>query len=286
MLPEGFEQYATEQEARKALAEILGNVSAGTYVQPSALTVEQACADWIRSRHRIKPTTAAGYEYVLQPVRTELGGVPVQKLTRRDIDDLIRQLQEGGLLRSDGTPRRPWSARSCNYMVGALRQVLEQLVAEGALARNVALMVDRVSGKAKRFETFTAEQVQIVLDTVANDRNRHAWHMALAGMRRGEIAGQRWEDVDLDRKVIRIGRTRVDIRGQAVDQADPKSESSARPSPFPTGCCQNSRPPRRDKQPRNFRAVTIRRPGLRRLQRSRRALPPVDADQDVGRRRP
>jgi hypothetical protein len=35
--------------------------------------LDQACADWLRSRHKIRPTTAVGYEYVLQPVQSELG---------------------------------------------------------------------------------------------------------------------------------------------------------------------------------------------------------------------
>lgn len=228
-------RYATEKEAREALAEALGQVAAGNYVHPSTVTVEQACADWLLSRHKIKPTTAAGYEYMLQPVRTELGEKPVQKLTRRDIDDLLRKLQEGGLRRPDGSRRKPWSPRSCNYMVTALRQVLAQLVAEGYLTRNVALLVDRVPGKAKRFETFTAKQVQVVLDGISTDRNRHAWHMALAGMRRGEIAGQRWADVDFTNKLIHIGRTRVDVRGHALDQTDPKTKSAARTLPIPDG---------------------------------------------------
>ena len=59
--------------------------------------------------------------------------------------------------------------------------------------------------KQKRFETFTAKQVQVVLDGISTDRNRHAWHMALAGMRRGEIAGQRWADVDFTNKLIHMG---------------------------------------------------------------------------------
>ena len=70
-------RYRTEKEARAALAEIQGQVNAGSYVQPSTLTVEQACADWLQSRHKIRPTTAAGYEYVLQPVRSELGDLAV-----------------------------------------------------------------------------------------------------------------------------------------------------------------------------------------------------------------
>src|SRR3954452_1363336 len=124
-------------------------------------------------------------------------------------------------------------------MVTALRQVLAQLVAEGYLTRNVALLVDRVPGRPKQFETFTVKQVQIVLDGISNDRNRHAWHMALAGMRRGEIAGQRWADVDFTNKVIHIGRTRIDVRGHALDQTDPKTSQRPGPYPSPMGCWQN-----------------------------------------------
>lgn len=59
-------RYRTEKEARAALVEIQGQVNAGSYVQPSTLTVEQACAEWLRSRHKIRPTTAAGYEYAVE----------------------------------------------------------------------------------------------------------------------------------------------------------------------------------------------------------------------------
>jgi integrase len=68
-------------------------------VQPSTLTVEQACTDWLRSRDKIRPTTAAGYEYVLQAVQSELGTLAVQDLTRRHIDDLIVKLRGGELVR-------------------------------------------------------------------------------------------------------------------------------------------------------------------------------------------
>jgi len=226
-------RYGTEQEARKALAEIQGKVSSGVYVQPTTLTVEEACSDWLKSRHKIKPTSAAGYEYVLQPVRSELGDMPVQNLTRRDIDELIAKLRAGSLERSNGRPRKPWSARSCNYMLTAIRQVLDQLVKDGTLVRNVAALVDRVSGKARTAQTFTAAEVTVVLKGLAADRNRHAWHMALTGMRRGEIAGQRWQDIDLENKLIRIGRTRVDIKGKAVESDDAKTDASNRTLPIP-----------------------------------------------------
>lgn len=202
-------------------------------MQPSTLTVEEACADWLLSRHKIRPTTAAGYEYVLQPVRSELGSLATQDLTRRHIDDLIVKLRGGELVRPGGRARKAWSARSCNYMLGTLSQVLDQLVAEGRLTRNVAALVDRVPGRAKKFETFTSDQVRTVLDGIADDRNRHAWHLALAGLRRGEIAGQRWADVDFENKTRRIGVTRVDVGGRALDQDEPKTANAGRILPIP-----------------------------------------------------
>jgi integrase len=226
-------RYRTEKEARAALAEIQGQLNVGSYVQPSTLTVDQACADWLRSRHKVRPTTAAGYEYVLQPVRSELGDLAVQDLTRRHIDELIVNLRVGTLERPGGRARKAWSARSCNYMLGALSQVLAQLVAEGRLARNVAALVDRVPGNARKFETFTADQMRTVLGGIAKDRNRHAWHLALAGLRRGEIAGLRWHDVDLDQRTVRISKTRVDVGGRALDQDDPKTASAGRVLPLP-----------------------------------------------------
>lgn len=48
------------------------------------------------SRHKLKPTSAEGYAWILTPVRAELGHIPVQKLTRRDVDELVRKLRKGG----------------------------------------------------------------------------------------------------------------------------------------------------------------------------------------------
>jgi len=51
--------------------------------------------------------------------------------------------------------------------------------------------------------------------------------VAATGMRRGEACGLRWEDVDLDNGMLSIGRARVQVGWQVVDQ-DPKSEASKR----------------------------------------------------------
>ncbi len=225
-------RYATEKEARDKLDEIRGEVTKGTYVHPSLVTVEDACADWLMSRHGIKPKSKSGYEGVLAPVRAELGHLAVQKLARRDVD-VVARLRDGRVARADGTKRRPWGARSCNYLLGTLSQVLDQLVHDGALVRNVVAHVDRVTGKPKKFATYTPLQVERVLRAVREERNRHAWHLALSGLRRGEIGGLRWTNIDLEAKTLTVGPTRISVDGKAVEQDDAKSEDSERTLPIP-----------------------------------------------------
>jgi integrase len=226
-------RYATESDARKALDEIRGEVARGTYVHNSALTVEEACANWLMSRHGIKPKSKSGYEGVLTPVRAELGELRVQKLTRRDVDALVAKLRDGQVTRVDGAKRHPWSARSCNYLLGALSQVLNQLVKDGTLVRNVVAHVDRVPGKPKKSATYAPEQVDLFLRAIRRDQNRHAWHLALSGLRRGEIGGLRWNNIDLEAKTLTIGPTRISVDGKAVEQDDAKSEDSQRVLPIP-----------------------------------------------------
>lgn len=163
----------------------------------------------------------------------QLGYLPVQKLTRRHIGELVRRLRDGQVVRADGTKRRPWGARSCNHMLGTLSQVLGQPVHDGALVRNVVAHVDRVAGKPKKFATYTPMQVERLLRGIRDNRDRHAWHLALSGLRRGEIGGLRWRNIDFEAKTLTIGPTRISVDGKAIEQEDAKSEDSHRVLPVP-----------------------------------------------------
>ncbi len=170
-------------------------------------TVEQACEAWLTSKHSLKPSTPRGRRVSLQPVRDELGTVEVQELTKAHLDALV-----GSLCRGEVMGRRKWSARSCNYMLYLCSAVLGDQLAQGNVVRNVATFVDRVAGDAKSFRTLTEPEVFCILDHECRDQ--HLWALALYGMRRGEIAGLRWANVDLKAKTIRIEENRVALGKQ------------------------------------------------------------------------
>ena len=91
----------------------------------------------------------------------------------------------------------------------------------------------------------------------------------LPGLRRGEIAGQRWADIDLEKRTLRIGATRVDVGGRALDQGEPKTANAGCVLPIPDDCWLNSTRRKLARPPRNSAWGGLHRSGLRRLQRGR-----------------
>jgi integrase len=229
-----WKRYATEKEARDALDQVRGEVAKGTYVHPSARTVAQACEDWLAGKRAAerKRSTLHGYEEKFTAVTAKLGDIEVQKLTKRDVDGLVAALRTGGLTSPTDKVRKPWTPRSVNYMLGLLTAVLESELKQGHVVRNVASLVDRIPGAPKKPKTLTPAQVEKVVAHIENDRYGIAWQLALAGMRRGEIAGLRWEDVDLEVRTLSVAKTRLRFGTELIED-DPKSEASRRTLPLP-----------------------------------------------------
>jgi integrase len=230
-------RFTTEKQARDALAEIGGQSTQHTFVARGAVTVEQVCSDWLAGKHRIKPTTRAAYEHALAPLRQRHGDLPVQQLTKQHVDQLVSDLMagkcDGGCVAGRGARggRRKWTANSINPMLNIVSAVLTDLVKQGLLTRDVAALVDRLARPKLKMRTFTQAEVKTLLHHVETDRLAHAWHLALSGLRRGEVAGLRWSDVDLDAGTVTIAHNRVSVNGKPYD-SDPKTENSARTLPL------------------------------------------------------
>ena len=224
-------RFATEAAARTELAKIQGGVSTGTYVHSSAMTVDQACEAWLASKHALKPSTLRGHRSKLATLRHELGHIEVQKLSKGALDDLVGRLRRGEV---EG--RKKWTPRSCNYLLYLATAVLDDQVAQGNVVRNVARLVDRVAGDAKKFRTLTDAEMFRILDHECRDR--HLWALALYGLRRGELAGLRWEHVDLTAQTVSIVENRVVLGKQRVESGTPKSKASRRTLPVPDDVVQ------------------------------------------------
>jgi site-specific recombinase XerD len=99
--------YRTLSEARREYRRITSEVTTGTYTRKSAVTVAEACDEWLAGRRGIRRVTLQGYIHDLKPVRRYLGGKRLQQLTKADGDELVEWMLTEG--RSSPKRYRPGS---------------------------------------------------------------------------------------------------------------------------------------------------------------------------------
>lgn len=157
-----------------------------------------------------------------------IGGVKVGALTPAMVNKLTNTLRTS----KSAKGRAGLSIRSTQMTVGLLKAACTWALVNGYLARNPIQGVKRPKLQRIRMTSWTTEQAKAFLDFTKDDRLSFAWWLLLArGLRRGELCGLRWADVDLEGAVLRINRTRVTVEGRAIDST-PKTESGRRSIPL------------------------------------------------------
>lgn len=234
-------RFVTIAAAKAWHTETMAELASGTHVAPSDLTVDQAVHAWLDAKcARVKPTTAAAYRGNLAPVIDRYGSVPVQKLTKADVERLITELRTGA------GERGVWKRTSINPMLARWKRVWADLHAQGIIRRDVLALVEplrKPAGEApmQTDDSLSEAEVAQLLDAHAagadpRARRREPFvHLALLGLRRGEIAGLRWSAIDLDcgTPTLTVRATRIPAIGWIIEQDSAKSASSVRTLPIP-----------------------------------------------------
>jgi integrase len=226
--------YRTRRGAEEALRDAL-DASRRGWQGPDRVTVGGFLVEeWLPAVElRLAPTTAALYRTLMTTyVIPRLGGVRLEQLTAKDITGLYRDLLRAGS--RSGGPLRPKTVRGVST---TLRRALADAMRAGHIAWNPADAATAPKAiPTKEPKAWGAEELRRFLDHVSDDRLGALWLLAAStGMRRGELLGLRWIDVDLDAARLRIRETRVSY-GRLQATKEPKTERSRRSIPMSGRC--------------------------------------------------
>jgi integrase len=213
--------FRTRKDAERYLREQLVSLDAGTYMAPHKLTVASYLAEhWLPAMHArgLRPSTLARYEsHVRCAIGPSLGGLPLQAVMPTHLNNLYRDLRAAG--------RAPKTIRNVH---GVLSKALADAERWGLVGRNAARLADVPAVARPKLQVWSPEQTRAFLSAVANDRLFAAWLLAATtGMRRGELLGLRWTDVDLDVGVLRVAQARVRAGNQVI-VGEPKTARGRR----------------------------------------------------------
>ncbi|MGH3354676.1 MAG: tyrosine-type recombinase/integrase [Nocardioidaceae bacterium] len=208
-----------------------------------------------------RPKTYQGYASVVHNhLLPGLGKKRLDRLTAKDVRQFIKGLSEGchccraGLDEGRGQCcsigqccGRRLSRRTVQQAHSVLRNALHSAMREELIFRNVASLV-RVPAPAYRVDRgLTIEQAHKLMELAQPDR-LHAFFVlaVMLGLRRGELLGLHWSDVDLDGGSLRVVHTLQRVDG-ALQLVPPKTMSSVRTVPLP-GLCVDALTRHRDRQ--------------------------------------
>jgi integrase len=141
-----------------------------------------------------------------------IGSVPLQKVRARHLDRLYKALADHG-----GRAGRKLRGKTVRNVHVLLSKALGDAVRRGYLVANPVLAVDPPArDDSVERAAWTPEQVRTFLDVAAVDPLAGICRLALAtGLRRGELLGLTWDDLDLDEETVRVQR-QVLVRPRAV----------------------------------------------------------------------
>ena len=147
-----------------------------------------------------------------------LGDKSILQIKPMDIQSLIAAKLKAGL-----------GVRTVQVMHAVLRNALGYAERQGAIPSNPAKRVDRPQLAKKEMEILTDDQIRSLLIVAGDKEIAVLLQVAITtGMRRGELLGLRWSDIDWATATVRVRRQLQRIPNEGLVFSEPKSKSGIR----------------------------------------------------------
>lgn len=208
----------TRAEVAKKLAKAISQREDGLFFDDEGLTVEGYLGRWLRDsvKENVRSRTLSNYQMqVRRHIVPALGRIKLKNLTPAHVQGLYRQKLDTGL-----------SSSSVRYIHAVLHRALKQALRWGLVPRNVTDAVDIPKLVREEVRALSPEEARQFLAAARGDRFEALYVLALScGLRRGEILGLKWTDMDLGAKgTLRVVRQLQRMRdGSGLKFTAPKS---------------------------------------------------------------
>lgn len=215
-----------KREADAECVRLQREADTGVQTEPNRLTVATFVEEWLAGEtHRLKPTTVESYRGIIaRHIVPDLGALRLTALTPRHLARWQTMLRDRGLGPSRLTG--VW-----NVLHGALAHAVRLQLLPRNPASNVPPPRQVTRERAGIWDESQARQF---LTLVRGHPLEAAFVLVLAtGLRKGELLGLRWRDVDLDAATLMVRQAQAHTRARGVYASTPKSAASRRVVPLP-----------------------------------------------------
>jgi len=219
-----YETTSNLKEARRILKRHQEERASGKAVLPVRETLVTFVDEFIKYKElSLAATTIYGYKKIfMNHIKPYFGEELIQSVTPQVRQNYVIQKREQGL-----------SMATINKHLALLRSVLEDAARKQIIARNPVNLLERPKvKKAQRIFLDTAEVAALLLSVKGTCLELPVTLAVYLGMRRGEVLGLRWSDIDFEGGILQISSTRTKAGGNVIVK-DPKTDKSRRAFKMP-----------------------------------------------------
>ena len=218
----------TRKECETKMRAAIASAESGRALPDGRMLMRDFLERWLSTvEPNVRPSTHRRYaDIVRKHVLPELGNIALIKLTPMHLQALYRVRLDSGLSRT-----------TVHHIHAVIHRALGQAMRWGLVDRKVTDLVDAPRGPAPEIKTWDAAETAMFLELSDHSDLAALWRLALlCGMRRGELLGQRWEDIDLQHATLSVRRTLTRGKQGSWEVGQPKTKSSRRSIALPESC--------------------------------------------------
>ena len=244
--------YGSKSDARLREAQMVASIQAGTYINQSTITLGEYLEQWLENvvRPNMAGTTADGYEFKCNAIlRHQISNILMQKVNSADVQGFLNDEKERGM-----------GPRSQMHLKAVLRNVFNRamenippLISSNPVTKKIEVdkyskpkptLQGRLDGvwqpdTVRRFLSVGSMPVSGWYRSSTLEKETVFYNaivlILFTGLRRGEMAGLKWSNIDLERGRLLVANARYSTKARGTYEKEPKSDAGYRLITLTTG---------------------------------------------------
>ena len=196
----------------------------------SAIKFEELAEEWFEeyAKLNLRHSTFVEMKKLTYRVYPEIGHLRIDKITPRQIQAFVNSLAKDGANRKTGKPLAP---KTIHHYLELISDVFTYAVRMGVVSDNPCSKVRIKNDIVNEKQIYTQEEVEVMLSKMENEPLKYKaffYLMAYSGLRRGEMLGLEWKDIDFVNNIISVKRTSNQTADRGVYTDTTKTKRSRR----------------------------------------------------------
>ena len=227
----------TQKECKEKLKQAIEDTAGLDLAKVGQYTVGQWLDVWFENyaKLKVRPSSHQTYRgYIDNHIKPNIGHIPLSKLTSLDLQKLYKKLLSGGRVKRIEATRQPkgLSAKTARNLDQVISSAMDFAIAQKLILTNPTDGCALPRLEHREMKTLPAEQLASFLQEARESGVFELYYIELAtGLRRGELLGLKWEDLDLVHGEMRVRRQVARINGEVVE-APLKTKNAYRTLPL------------------------------------------------------